>query len=363
LINNLSEGFIAVDKDKAITFINKAAMKYLGIVGSQKRLINKNVDDILNVAGVEGKISIVEKALTKKETELRDDLKLVRADRTIRVHTNTAPIIGQDRNLIGALILFRDITSQKELEEQRAEFNAIASHELRTPLTVIEGLLYYIMTDKKLKYDKKTEEYIKKTYASAESLLQLSNDILTVIKADENQIKLALEEVNPDKIINEVIEELKGKAKEKNITLATNIPKNVPKIISDKQKIKEVLINLIENAIKFTDRGKVIIGLEEVKDKELIVSITDTGLGIKKEEQSLIFHKFYRAEDWQTRKTGGTGLGLFIAKTFVDRLGGTISVESEAGKGSTFRFSLPLEIKKVKRKQSEEQLNDFIKSI
>jgi PAS domain S-box-containing protein len=362
LIDNLSEGFVAVDMEKNITFINKAALKLLGIVGVPKKMVGKNIDDLLSVAGPEGIISIVEQALTKKEALIRDDLRLVKAERTVRIHSNTTPII-EDGALTGALVLFRDISTQKEIEEQRAEFNAIASHELRTPLTVIEGMLFYILNDKKLKYDKKTREYVSKTYASAESLLHLSNDILTVIKADENQIKLALEETDIKKIIEEVASEFKNKAKEKKDILTLKLPTVMPKVISDQQKIKEILTNLIENAIKFTDRGKIIVSASEIKDKELIISVQDNGVGIKKEDQRMVFHKFFRAEDWQTRKTGGTGLGLFIAKTFAERLGGNIWVESAPKKGSTFSFSIPLNLKRIHKKQGEEQLTEFIKSI
>lgn len=348
LINNISEGMIAVDRDKKITFLNRSALRIIGVLGSVKGFVGKNLDDILLLASSEGNISVVDEVLKGNKNIIRDDLRLVNYAKTIRLHTNTTSVTDERGKVVGAIVLFRDISAKMQLEEQKAEFNAIASHELRTPLTIIEGFLYCILSDKTLKYDKKTKEYIEKSYDSACSLLQLSNDILTVIKTDENKLALALEEVNITNLIDEVLGNLKPKAKEKHLKLTAKTPRASKLVITDRQKVKEVITNLVENALKFTDKGSVVVELTGKKDKEIIISVKDTGCGIPREDQKMIFQKFYRSEDWQTRKTRGTGLGLYISHIFVHRLGGEIGFTSKKNVGSTFWFSIPLKLKNTK---------------
>jgi PAS domain S-box-containing protein len=363
LIDNISDGIIAVDRDKKISLINKTAMKVLGMIGGTKMMVGKNADKILNTVSTNGHFSVFDEVIEKRQSVMRSDLRLVRHDKTLKLHTNTAPVIDNEGNVNGAIVLFRDITSEKNVEEQRAEFNAIASHELRTPLTVIEGYLYYLLTDSSLKYDKKTKEFIEKSHEASNQLLHLTNDILTVIKSDENELKVALEEVDIKKLAKTCVDEFTSKAKTAKIKLLVEADSDLPKIISDEGKVKEVISNLIENAIKFTEKGKVTVAVSSPKETEVLVEVTDTGIGISKEDQKMIFHKFFRTEDWQTRKRGGTGLGLYISKSFIERLGGKIGERSEKGKGSTFWFSLPTKVGLKKKKSNNEELNEFIKSL
>lgn len=364
LVDNISEGIIAVDKDKKITFLNKSTLKLLGVIGDFSYFVGKDIDEFINTSSADGTISVVDEVLSKKKSVMRDDLRIVRHDKTIRIHTNTAPVFDEQHRIRGAILLFRDITQKYELEEQKAEFNAIASHEIRTPLTVIEGNLYYLLSDNKLKYDKKTKEFLEITHESANNLLRLSNDILTVVRAEENQIKVALEEIDIKEIVNSVVSEHQKQIKDKKIKVSTKFSRNIETVNSDKQKIKEVINNLFENALKFTDKGSVKIIVEQVPKKELIVTIEDSGIGISADDQKMIFQKFYRTEDWQTRKTGGTGLGLYISKTLINRLGGEIHLESTKGKGSKFWFTIPKQTTRAPKKpKQEEKLDEFIHSI
>jgi len=145
MIDNLSEGIIAVDQDRNITLMNKCVTEILGLEKRLEHYVGKNIDDVFISVSEEGKTSVVESSIMKNSPEIRNDLKIIRNDLTVKLHTESRPIIDDHNKPVGAIVLFRDITAQSELEEQRSEFLAIASHELRTPLTVIEGYLYYLM--------------------------------------------------------------------------------------------------------------------------------------------------------------------------------------------------------------------------
>jgi PAS domain S-box-containing protein len=359
LIDSIHDGIIATDAECKITLINKTALKILGMIGSTKMLLGKDANQILTTIGNDGKFSVLKEAMDKEEPVIRDDLRLVREDKTLKLHTNTTPILNNGQ-IKGAIVLFRDVTATKKLEEQRAEFNAIASHELRTPLTIIEGYLYYLLTESDLKYDKKTKEFIRKSHEASSQLLHLTNDILTVIKADENELKVNIEDTDIKKLVKTIVDGFKPKAAEAKIKLVFETTGSIPKVETDQSKIKEVITNLIENAIKFTEKGSVNVRLSYPKQGQIMLEVIDTGIGISTENQKMIFHKFYRSEDWQTRKRGGTGLGLYISKTFIERLGGRIAVKSDKGKGSNFYFKLPT--KPTGKLISKAELNQFIKS-
>lgn len=364
LIENISDGLISINKDYKIDIANREAVKILLDDEDHKNIISQRAEDVLNIVSDEGKVSILDEVMSKGKTVFRNDLKLVKDDEILRVSTSTSPVYDKDGKILGAIMLIRDITGEKDLEDQRAEFNAIASHELRTPLTIINGYISNILTDKDLKYDKQTEAYLYKIMAASESIIRLTNDILTVTKAENNQIKLNLVKVDVKKIAKAVISEQKPKADAKGLELILEMPKELPMIYTDPEKIKEVMVNLIDNSIKFTNKGYIKLAFSITKAKELFVSVEDTGVGISKNSQERIFEKFYRTEDWKTRKTGGTGLGLYISKYYIEKLGGNIGLKSAVGKGTTLWFDLPITLKSTNhKKQTEKQLEDFIKTV
>jgi signal transduction histidine kinase len=258
-------------------------------------------------------------------------------------------IFSAHNKLQGAIIFFRDITNEKKMDEQKAEFNAIASHELRNPLTVIEGYLYYLLDPgSKLKYDKSTREYLEKAHSASQDLIHLVSDILTAVKAEDGELKVTLAKTNLKELAKKALKDEQKNAKEKGLKLElVEASKKLPEIFTDKVKVREVLGNLLENAIKFTEKGTIRIELGKLEN-EVIISVTDSGVGIAEKDQKMVFQKFFRSENWKTRKTGGTGLGLYIAKSLTERLGGRIGVQSTPGKGSRFYFTLPIREKAEK---------------
>lgn len=348
LLESLSDGLFVVNAKNRITFYNHAALNILGMVASPGEILDRDVNDFLPTIGPNGPESVTKEAFGNFHPVLRDDFRIVRPNGVIRLHANVTPVLSDNAKLQGAVIFFRDISKEKQLDEQRSEFNAIASHELRTPLTIIEGYLFFLLDPSSgAKYDKLTRDYVEKAHTAAKGLINLISDVLTVIRADEGRLSVTLEKVNIQRLAEKVVKDMESNAKEKGLKINFKLLGSsfAPEITTDSGKVKQILTNLTENAIKFTEKGGVTIELG-LLEKEVLLNVVDTGAGIDDQDQKLIFQKFYRAEDWKTRKAGGTGLGLYISKILTERLGGKIGVQSQKGKGSRFYLTLPLEFPK-----------------
>jgi signal transduction histidine kinase len=230
----------------------------------------------------------------------------------------------------------------ERISQVKSEFIAIASHQLRTPLTAIKGYLSMILEGDYGKLPAKIKEKIENVLQSSERVIRLVNSILDVSKIEAGEMEMNLERADLREIIREVINELSRKAKEKNLYLKFEEPKEFPKILLDREKIRQVILNLIDNAIRYTQKGGVTVKLQMANDKLQIV-ISDTGEGLTKEEKEKLFERFSRGTAGTKFWTEGAGLGLYIARRFVEMHKGKIWVESEGReKGSTFYVELPV---------------------
>lgn len=260
-----------------------------------------------------------------------------------------APMISDtgtgDIQKIGAVILIEDITEQKVLERSKDEFLSIASHELRTPLTAIRGNSaminkYYAkdLTNPDLK------EMINDIHESSVRLIELVNDFLDVSALEQGKMPINPETVNLQDIVTDVVRDLQNLCDEKGIKLVSDPSVNsAPPVLADRQRTKQVIYNLVGNAVKFTEQGSITISTQLDNDF-VYTSVTDTGRGMSQENQRLLFRKFQQAgNNILTRDTTkGTGLGLYISKLIVEQSGGRIGLKSsEVGKGTTFTFTLP----------------------
>jgi signal transduction histidine kinase len=227
----------------------------------------------------------------------------------------------------------------RKISEAKTEFVSIASHQLRTPLTVIKGIASMMHEGDFGKIDELQKRYLTKILDSTDRLIKLVNVLLDVTKIEAGREKLDVKEIQLENIIKSLILELNNKAKTRGIRLEFKKCGPMPKIGADPERIRQVILNLLDNAINYTPKGKIEISLER-KMNFLICHVSDTGTGISKEELPLLFKKFVRAK--KGSKYAGFGLGLYIAKKIVEAHGGKIWVESKGkGKGSTFSFSLP----------------------
>jgi len=241
--------------------------------------------------------------------------------------------------------VFREIRRREELERisrAKTEFISITSHQLRTPLTVIKGYLSMILEGVYGEVSEKLKKVLENIYLANERLIKLVNSFLNVSKIELGKLELELERADIVEIVESVVKEMEIAAKEKNLYLKFEKPKEVPKILIDKEKIREIILNLVDNAIKYTQEGGVEVKLQILNNRLQIV-VADTGEGLTKEEKEKLFESFSRGSAGQKYWVEGAGIGLYVAKKIVELHQGKIWVESEGkGKGSKFYVELPI---------------------
>ncbi|HUT00734.1 MAG TPA: PAS domain S-box protein, partial [Candidatus Thermoplasmatota archaeon] len=273
------------------------------------------------------------------------ELELVSGDGGITpIEANIAPLTKQTE-FGGVVCTVRDITQRREIEDElkknerlKTEFMNIAAHELRSPVTPIKGYLDLIIHDNES--NEKIKNWAKISLRNAERLLRLVNDILDVSRLDSDTMRFDMEKIDPIEFLNEIVEDMRPAIINKKLEFRVNISTPLPHIIGDKNRLSQVLKNLIGNSLKFTDCGYIALDVEK-KDSHILITVEDTGIGVSKDELKKIFTKFYQAYTGEDRNNEGTGLGLFISKEIVKKHNGNIWAESEIGKGSQFIIQLP----------------------
>jgi len=237
--------------------------------------------------------------------------------------------------------LKKTLADLREMDVKKDQFISVAAHELKTPLTSIHGFSQLLQNKKVAEDPAKREKYLKIMEHETGRLSKLVNDILDLSRIDLGTVKLAFEKVNVSELIENVRKEMDMQIKEKGLQSEYIVEKKLPEILTDREKLTEIMINLINNAVKYTPKGKITVKV--FKDGQNVhFVVKDTGVGIPKDKQERIFERFYQIDSSFTRKAGGTGLGLALCKEFVTLLGGKIWVKSEKGKGSEFHFILPI---------------------
>ncbi|MDP4038802.1 MAG: ATP-binding protein [bacterium] len=276
---------------------------------------------------------------------------LTKDNEKISLSISIAPTFDNKKQINGAIAIFHDISEQKAVQRERNEFVSTASHEMRSPVATLEAYLSMALNPKMVKMDAKGKGYVNQAHEASIRLGGLIRDLLSVTKIEDKRLAEKKQVFNFSELLLNVISDMRVIAIKKGLDLGLHVGNKeikgetvaIPayKISADPDRLREVLTNLIDNAIKFTAKGSVDIYL--TSDKQFItVSIADTGMGISTEDQKHLFQKFYRVDSSMTREIGGTGLGLYIARNLIELYGGRIWVESEADKGSKFSFSLPV---------------------
>jgi PAS domain S-box-containing protein len=262
----------------------------------------------------------------------------------IPIEINIAPLKKED-TFVGIECTVRDISEResvvrelKKSEKLRTEFMNIAAHELKSPVTPIKGYLELIESDKDV--DEKIKKWARIGLRNADRLLLLVNDILDVSRLDTDTMRFNMEKINVNEVLENALEDIKPSIENKNLKLIKNFNEDLPKIFGDKYRLSQVLKNLLGNAVKFTDYGSITLNAC-TKNKCVLISIEDTGIGISKDELDKIFTKLYQAYTGEDRKNEGAGLGLYICKEIIHKHNGKIWAHSEIGKGSTFSIEIP----------------------
>jgi len=241
----------------------------------------------------------------------------------------------------GTVYAFRDLTEERRLEQQKSDFIATVSHELRTPLAAVHGAAKTLQRDDVILGGAVSRQLLTLISEQSERLAEMVGDILLASRVDSPELEIATENVDAAEVAAEVIAAIRAHAGE-GLTVELVAPPALPPVAADRDKLRQVLTNLVANAVKYSPAGGRIEIETAAHAGRLSIAVCDEGLGIAASEQELIFEKFYRADANMTRGVSGSGLGLYITRALVQRMGGTISVESELGEGSTFVVTLPL---------------------
>jgi len=260
------------------------------------------------------------------------------------VPVKVSQIIVQDPDDRSFMIIesYSDQSDRMRLDQLKNEFVFVAAHELRNPVAAIRMLADIIFEDKRLTIDPILRGYLAKIQEANERLLHLVDDLLEVSRTEAGRLKINLTPQNIIGLVGDLVAELRPNAVAKGVTLVYEPPPTLPPILADANKVKEIMANLLTNAIKYNVNGGSVAVEHEVQEGLLLTRVRDTGIGISEDDQKKLFQKFWRSEDMAVRAQAGTGLGLFIVKELTERMGGRIWVESSLGHGTTFCFTLPL---------------------
>jgi two-component system, OmpR family, phosphate regulon sensor histidine kinase PhoR len=240
----------------------------------------------------------------------------------------------------GTVYAFHDLTEERRLEQLKADFIATVSHELRTPLAAVHGAAKTLLRDDVDLGHEVSRQLLGLVSDQSDRLARMVEDILLASRLESPELELAAEHVDVGELAADAIEATRMQASEQ-LTLKLSVAPSLPPVAGDRDKLRQVLVNLVANAVKYSPAGGRVDVEVKAEDGRVVIVVRDQGLGIAPSEQSLIFEKFYRADANMTRGVSGSGLGLYISRELVHRMGGTISVESEPGEGSTFVVTLP----------------------
>ncbi len=349
LLQSIGDGVFAVDDKMKIIAFNESAEKISGF--SKKEVIDKKFNDYIKFINEKDNSPadgfVNEVMSSKTVSEMPEGTLLVRKDgKKIPVADSAAPIKDVYGKIIGCIIVFRDISNKIKIDKMKSEFVSIASHQLRTPLTGIQWVSERLMKISD-SLPEKERGYVNDVYMSAKRLSRLVDDLLNVSRIEGGKVAIVPERIDVVKFLNDYFQEIQPLVIQKNITLTLEKEEESIEMNTDRSALQNIYQSLISNAIEYTpEEGEVIVRLKK-SDKNVLFEVTDTGIGIPKNDQETIFEKFTRGVNAVEVKTDGTGFGLYIAKQTTDLLGGEISFETEENKGTTFFVKLPIESKAI----------------
>jgi PAS domain S-box-containing protein len=335
-IDSLYDPVIVTDGEGLVTKLNPAAAE---IFGSEKENTGKHVGEVARDARI---ASAVAEALESQRPVAGEGMSSVLplavdgSERAFRLRTT--PMRDNVNRLLGAVTILEDITHLREIDRLKSEFIATASHELRTPLTSVQMGVHLLLEGALGELTDSQNEVLQACRQDCERLDKLMRDLLDLSKIEAGESQPQLATVSARDLLNTAVKELRPQVETKGLKLSVDAPVTLPWVMVDRLQIDRVVSNLVVNALRHTKQGEIKISAEQ-RDNYVAVSIQDTGSGIPSEYLPHIFDKFVQVPD---APTGGAGLGLTISKSIVEAHGGQISVQSQAGRGTTFTFTLPL---------------------
>jgi len=350
LVNNLTDAVLSVDMSGIIRVYNAAC---LNLLDTNEKLDGHRLDDVLLLKDSDDTpIRLFHELEQAKGVTVRedlsyslDDIEKIRLEITYSpIRGSYSPVAGEHQN--GYILILRDITKQKSLEEERDEFISVVSHELRTPITIVEGTLsntQFMMERGDVSHDT-LQSAINTAHDQILYLAKMVNDLSTLSRA-ERGVADAPEEIDVKELVHTLYKQYEKEATQKGLHLNLTTSTHLGSITVSRLYVEELLQNFITNALKYTVEGEVVLAAQS-DGTTVTFSVKDTGIGMSKVDQRHVFDKFYRAEDYRTRETNGTGLGLYVAAKLARKINTTIELTSRLNHGSTFSFTLPLTVKK-----------------
>lgn len=359
IIDSIDDGMALIDFGGQIRKFNPAAAKITGWKQDEAQSLDwELVFKFVNDKGVpiRSADTAIGKTLASGRPE-RDSASYLHAKSgtQIALSLSVSPL-GNIQNASSSravVAIFRDVSDERAQENQRAEFISTASHEMRTPVAAIEGYLSLALNDKVSSIDMRARGYLEKAHAATRHLGELFQDLLTSAKAEDGRLVNHPQVVEIGSFMERLLEELRFVADKKDLAIelttgnshtidasSSKVVNPLYYVLADPDRLKEVITNLFDNAVKYTPAGKITLGLTG-DDSVVQVFVRDTGPGIPREDIGHLFQKFYRVDSSATRTIGGTGLGLFICRKIIELYNGQIWADSEIGQGSTFYINLP----------------------
>jgi PAS domain S-box-containing protein len=344
LFTSIGEGAISTDEFGRITRINPVAQSILGYKESEllgewfpKKIVAVTADDIV--------VNLIDRPISKAfltGRSISEKIFYRRKDgQKIPVAVSVSPILVDNKPL-GAIEVFRDITLQEEVDRMKSEFISLASHQLRTPLSAIKTYSHMLVDGYMGKLTTTQKQSLRTIIGAADRMNELVSTLLNITRIESGTIAITPKQLHVDKIAEEVLKELSLPATDKNITLSLHCrDKSRAALKTDTLILKEILTNLVSNAIKYTPKGGTVTITVRPRAKDVLVHVNDTGWGIPKYAQDQVFSKFFRAPNIVKRETTGTGLGLYLVKGLVDALDGNIWFKSDEATGTNFYFTIP----------------------
>lgn len=359
ILNSIEDGVVLIDEQGIIQLFNPGASTITGWpTGEATGISWQSVVKLINDKGEPyDDSSNPFKRILQSDVPIRDNnaVLLSRNDKQTAITLSLTPLRDKNKRVYAAVAVFRDVNQERQEEKQRSEFISTASHEMRTPVAAIEGYLSLAMNDKVSTIDSRARNFLVKAHSSTEHLGQLFQDLLTSAKAEDGRLTSHPVIVEVGALLEQLSNDLRFGAEKKGLVTefivgssqtidATNEAHNMVKplyyVKADPDRLQEVVTNIFDNAVKYTDSGKVSLGL--TGDENVVqFYVRDTGPGIAAEDIPHLFQKFYRVDNSSTRTIGGTGLGLYICRKIIELYQGRVWVESTPGKGSSFFINLP----------------------
>jgi two-component system phosphate regulon sensor histidine kinase PhoR len=336
LLANMVEGVMVVDRRHIVRLVNDELLRLFDLKSSP---LDRTVLESLREARVE---LIVREALVKNEVQQEEVvLQSTSGHATRHLEVSAVPIRTEKGELGGVVLVFHDITRIKHLEVVRSEFVANVSHELRTPLAIFRGYLETLMDNPDLEPEE-TKPMLLAMRRHSERLNALVEDLLILTRFESKQIEIELSVIRPEAFFRQLVLDWRQQPTAADTTVELSMPENLPLLEVDPLRFEQVILNLLENAVAYSNPPRRIVISATYQGKELEVRVADNGIGIPPADLPHIFERFYRVDKGRSRVSGGTGLGLSIVKHMMQSHQGNVHVESEVGKGTTIVLRLPV---------------------